>query len=336
VRPQLAVFRFDGLGLWIRGEVLGATAYVERDGQTVLVSIPRARSERDGTLSDETGRDTGIRVGISSGDRVVAATVRWFDVVVFTESTASADDPPEADKTDAQRALSRAMEIAFGVADDLLLWFRAIGQQFWMPPSHVTPEVVGAPELLDADSGKRVRNVGDARALTAVGNSEDGALGAAGVDDAFGRLAEGGAVPEAALMLHDAHESLTARSGRAHGRRDTRRAVLLAAIASEVQIRATLRDKTPRVRADLVELFAKNWREIEAAIAVIPHTFMKAAVGRSLHEDDPQLFKDVGNLFKLRNGVAHKGDIPTLEDARKAVSTARALSNWLDGLPSPG
>ena len=301
----------------------------------VLVSIPRARSVQDGRLSDESGRETGVEVGVSEGDRVIAASVSWVQVAVFTESSVSAEDPPEADKSDGQRALREALEIALEVADELLLRLRVIGEQSWMPPSHVSPELVGTADLIDAESGKRVRNIGDDRMLILVGGSEEDALSAAGILEGMEGLAGNSPIPEAALLLHDAAETLTARSGRERPRQDTRRAVLLAAIASEVAIRDALREKTPADRRPLVDLFAKHWSDVDVAIAVIPHTFMKAAVGRSLHEDDPELFARVERLFTRRNRVAHRGEEPTLQQAREAVSAARGLARWLDDLPSP-
>ena len=116
---------------------------------------------------------------------------------------------------------------------------------------------------------------------------------------------------------------------------DGRRAVLLAAIAAEVRIRDALREKTPASREELVEVILKNYREIDIAIGQLPHKVMKAAVGRSLQEDDSELFGRVQALFQLRNEVAHWGIEPTKEKARDAVLAANALAMWLDELPQP-
>jgi hypothetical protein len=125
------------------------------------------------------------------------------------------------------------------------------------------------------------------------------------------------------------------QSQRAASRRDVRRAVLLAAIASEVKIKDTLRQKTPDHRRELAEVTLKNWREVDIAIAELPHKPMKGAIGRSLHEDDPDLFAAVRALFTRRNAIAHRGEAPTLAEARDSVGAAVGLSAWLDSLPAP-
>jgi hypothetical protein len=140
-------------------------------------------------------------------------------------------------------------------------------------------------------------------------------------------------------LLADARETLGGtgwESALAAARRDVRRAVLLAAIASEVKIKDTLREKTPSHQKDLVDVILKGWREVDIAIAQLPHKAMRAAVGRSLHKDDPRLFDAVEKLFTLRNRIAHDGVEPTLSQAREAVTAAVQLSAWLDGLPDPG
>ena len=109
----------------------------------------------------------------------------------------------------------------------------------------------------------------------------------------------------------------------------------MAAIASELKIKDTLRQKTPDHRRELVEVILKNWREVDIAIAELPHKPMKGAIGRSLHEDDPDLFAAVRALFTRRNAIAHRGEAPTLAEARDSVGAAVGLSAWLDSLPAP-
>jgi len=62
---------------------------------------------------------------------------------------------------------------------------------------------------------------------------------------------------------------------------------------------------------------------------------MKAAMGRSLRKDAPELFKAVEKLFNARNKVAHYGKEPSLSEARDAVTAAVQLSEWLGDLPTP-
>jgi hypothetical protein len=197
-----------------------------------------------GSFNDLVGGDEPlVHVGMQRGREALAATVAVFQIALLVESSVSSQDPPEADKSDGQKALEEAFEIA---------------------------------------------------------------LAGSGV-----------------------------QSQRAASRRDVWRAVLLAAIASEVKIKDTLRQKTPDHRRELAEVTLKNWREVDIAIAELPHKPMKGAIGRSLHEDDPDLFAAVRALFTRRNAIAHRGEAPTLAEARDSVGAAVGLSAWLDSLPAP-
>jgi hypothetical protein len=254
----------------------------------------------------------------------------WFG------SGVSSQDPKEADKSDGQRALNEALEIALSVAEDFLAWLRVKGGQFWLAPSHEPPETTGTADLLDIESGRRVPNIG--YAIVLYGKSEESALSREVLSDIIGRLGEGQKAPSADLLLADAQETLAgtgSESVLAASRRDVRRAVLLAAIASEVKIKRTLREKTPEHRKALIDVLLTNYREVDIAIAQLPHKAMKAAVGRSLRDHAPDLFKAVVQLFTARNQIAHYGNDPSLREARDAVTAAVQLSEWLDDLPMP-
>jgi len=57
---------------------------------------------------------------------------------------------------------------------------------------------------------------------------------------------------------------------------------------------------------------------------------MKAVTGRSLKEENDELWKGVDvQLFPLRNRLAHRGEIPSKEDAEAAVRTAAKAIAWL-------
>lgn len=60
-------------------------------------------------------------------------------------------------------------------------------------------------------------------------------------------------------------------------RRDVRRAILLAAIAAEVKIKTTLAGKTPGEKRPLVDIILGSFREVEVAVAELPHKTIKAA-----------------------------------------------------------
>jgi hypothetical protein len=321
---------------------------LDRDGFSMLVELPSgqedfrigepAGEEDFGSFNPLVGGDHLIHVGISRGREVLAAIVDVFQIAVLVESSVSSQDPVETDKSDGQRSLEEAYEAAIDVAEDFLALLRTEGEQFGIGVSHAPPGNASPGWLIDVEAGGVVRNVGLPQPMVLYAASEESALSREALGGIVDRLRQGLSPPASDELLADARETLVgsgAESARSAARRDVRRAILLAAIASEVKIRDTLRRKTPDHRRELVEVILKNWREVDIAIAQLPHKAMKAAVGRSLHEDDPGLFEAVVTLFNRRNAVAHRGEASTLEEARESVGAAVRLSAWLDRLPVP-
>jgi hypothetical protein len=135
------------------------------------------------------------------------------------------------------------------------------------------------------------------------------------------------------LLLADARLALAAPSVEADWRsanRDVRRAVLLAAIASEVKIKTTLVGKATAPARSAAQRDADDRR---IATADLVHKPMKVALGRSLHEEQAVLFKAVSELFQARNKVAHRGVELNVEDARTYTQTAVDLFTWLESVP---
>jgi|GEM_PF-2980028 hypothetical protein len=145
-------------------------------------------------------------------------------------------------------------------------------------------------------------------------------------------LAKSEALPLPELFLADADHFL----GRGT-QTDLQRAVLLAAIGCELKVKATLRTKVfPDGRA-LVEALLSNPRDFSMSAAGLFDKAMKAAVGRSLKEDDRALYKGIDNgkhgLFYKRNKIAHAGFVIGRDEAKESLSCARKVFAWLDGLP---
>jgi hypothetical protein len=119
-------------------------------------------------------------------------------------------------------------------------------------------------------------------------------------------LEEGDGPSTPDVLLADARETVMGRSAE----HDVRRGVLLAAIAAEVKINTTLAEKTPTESRNVL-----NYQKIP--IGDVPAKIMGRAVGRSLRDDDPNLFCAVKQLFECRNTVAHHGESPSLDEARR-------------------
>jgi hypothetical protein len=254
---------------------------------------------------------------------------------VLVESTTSPQAPLTEEGSDGQEVLTAASKVAFDVAEDFLSWLRVLAGQFWIGASHEPPSLAGAASLDDVETGEPVRNIGLELSFVVRGLSEAQALEQRGLDEIATRLANEERAPEAGTLLADAQATITgpgAESSRAASRRDTRRAVLLAAIASEIKIKETLRKKTSTEKRDLVDVLINSWREVDTVTAGLTDKAMRAAVGHSLREDNKSLYKAVVKLFELRNQIAHRGKEPTISEAQIAVAAAVDLSKWLDAL----
>jgi hypothetical protein len=58
-------------------------------------------------------------------------------------------------------------------------------------------------------------------------------------------------------------------------------------------------------------------------------------INRSLKHEDPALLAQIRTMFELRNGLAHRGNRATIEQARNVVTTGDAAFAWLQTLGSP-
>jgi hypothetical protein len=263
---HLAIFHFAAGGLWVRGELLGESWWLEREGYGMLVSLPSEDSDFGPLIGDRKPLTQ-----VSSRRGKVAASVRAFQIAVPVKSTVSSKDPLEADKSDGERALNKAYGVAFSVAEDFLSWLRVLGGQYWLLASHEPPRAVGTADLIDVESGGRVRNVGLEQRQIAYARDPAAALTRETLDQVVDRLARGEATGSADLLFADAQDTLAGEGAESEliaSRRDVRRAVLLAAIAAELKIKETLREKTPAPKRALVELMLKKWREVNCDRAV--------------------------------------------------------------------
>jgi hypothetical protein len=337
-----AVFHFRLSGFDLKAEAFGRSWDFERDGCRATLSLP-ARPDSFGSYIDAMSIAThrGDKETAWDEGRVLVAAVLAFEITVnvdFDPSTTDLDPAEHRDEIErGQAALDKAFPIALSLASDFISWLRVNTGRYWLGASHEAPEVIDG-DLIETASGRRVRNIGFNPVLHITGFGPDAGVTVEELDQVAERLAARKIPGTAEVLLADAREALTGPSVEQEGqtvRRDIRRAILLAAIACEVKIKATLLDKTPPAKRDLVEIILKNIREVQVAVGALPHKTMKAAIGRSLHEDDCILFEAVNKLFRDRNNIAHRGEPPTLEDARGDVQAAVDLFAWLESLPSP-
>jgi hypothetical protein len=106
-------------------------------------------------------------------------------------------------------------------------------------------------------------------------------------------------------------------------------AVLLSAVACETKVKQILLENAADAVSPLLNVVLRRPRILqEPATDLFDHIF-KVVFGRSLREYDPDLWKEIVRLFEVRNAVAHRGDEPTIDEARRLVWASRRALHWL-------
>jgi hypothetical protein len=107
---------------------------------------------------------------------------------------------------------------------------------------------------------------------------------------------------------------------------DSKRAVLMAAIALEVKASEALLAMADDRTRPLIELLLADQPSVNRMLNKI----VPAIGGESLKKYDGHLAKAVSDLIDLRNDVAHRGETPKGGDAVKAVKAAEDAFAWLE------
>ena len=56
---------------------------------------------------------------------------------------------------------------------------------------------------------------------------------------------------------------------------------------------------------------------------------MEAVAGRSLRLEELDIYKAIDRLFQARNAIAHRGKLPSAQEAREFADIARVAFAWL-------
>lgn len=108
--------------------------------------------------------------------------------------------------------------------------------------------------------------------------------------------------------------------------------MLTAAIACELKVKYVLRTKAKPEAAELLYVLLENPRDFSVGAAALFNRPMKAISGRSLRDDDRALRKNVEQLFRTRNDIAHRGRAPTDDEGMECLRAAVRAFRWLDSL----
>ena len=112
-------------------------------------------------------------------------------------------------------------------------------------------------------------------------------------------------------------------------------AVLLAAVACEAEAKRVLLAEAKGEALPLIEVFLRRPRIFQEPAVELFGEVAMAVLGRSLKEEDRELWKLVVQLFETRNRMAHVADRPENEVAVKLVVAADRAIEWLSRPRTP-
>jgi hypothetical protein len=326
-----AVFVFQ-IRLWLRRETLGFRQTLERDGLTVELTLPRGPDDFRtwGLFENEEYRAVGLPSAGTEDDPEQIVTANVIRVVVETEGDVTAADFDDEERYEeavdcALPIFDHANDVARGVANDLLAWARSQYQHSWLGLSSEPAQELGPASLIEAESGRRFP-IGHSYHHVSQLRDTDLALGLSEIQALLGSVRAEASPPIPESLLSDAQFLAWELNPP-----DATRAVLMAAIACELKVKKSLRDRCPDDQADLLDFVLENPREITVTAADgLFDKLMEVAQGRSLRKADRELFKRIRRLFEVRNDIAHRGLAPAPEEASGLVRAARDAFTWLD------
>jgi hypothetical protein len=341
-----ATFHYAIRDLVVRRDFLGATMNVTIDDHDVVVTLPldgeddeRAKSGPDYDeyherfpVRDEIPQAEGTKqIFVVMSDNAAESPLTSVDLLrveaINCDASFGAPDfsgygAPEDVQERARAEVERAAKAADTAVERLLAWTRVKQGQTWLGLAGEQAHRVGSEEIVDLDAPGRLP--WPARIDMSINVVERGSEWSADTVGDLCSLAESGEDPALAdTLLADARFLAKAAEPR-----DPSRALLIAAIASEVKIKTVLPALASAEQVPLVELLLSR-RMAAAALFDKP---LRIVAGESLKDHDDALYDRVDKLFKRRNALAHRGVIPTDEEALDGVCAAAEVFPWLDGL----
>ena len=305
--------------LWVADDILGQHIDFMRAGFRVTIEFPPApASDSAGTPTFDGSRQSLPGTVTKRGLRRLLITLRW-------DQPTQADSESSGLSVDTAREIRRAREVAFVVARDFVDWIRVLRRQAWLPEHLQDLARVVAGGAVNEETGEALPLVvgTDMIAIDRPSGTE--------VDVAFAAelavlLEKEERIPLPERFLADAE--YFARRMRAA---EVQRAVVLAAIATELKVKEVLRERASGgPSAPFVEIIVDNPRDVSVAVGGLFHKTMKATTGKSLQEEAPDLFSSVERLFTIRNRIVHSGNVPDPKEGKSVVDAAREAFRWLD------
>jgi hypothetical protein len=347
------IFHFRVRGLLAANDLLGGEYRVTEDDLEVAIRLPSQGSESASTDHDEkpsaeeierlfpgwlpaelvsAGASTSAILGFGPHDPGFSA-VRLLRVEVDFEGDIRAADyvdrPHEGPFVEdpAEIMLEAARRKGEAIVSAFIALIRTQVRQSWLGLEGELIEGVGAGILVDLDAFTSIpRSISIGPPDLVIQRIEpDQVLDSARAQELIKQVRLGRAPDLAESLLRDAlfvaqHSDPNASLS----------ALLLAATAAEFRIKEVLRRAADGSTLEMLELLMTNPRDWSLAAAALWDRPSKIILGSSLREADPELWKRLEKLIRRRNGLAHKGKIPSSDEITEDVRTAVRLFKWLD------
>jgi hypothetical protein len=221
---------------------------------------------------------------------------------------------------------NRLLEACVTALTNFTEWVWVHKGQVWNSPSGEYPRLVSTVQLIDVDGrvafGPLVGRAGDIRILPG-----ESFLTRDDVTEIAALTETSGGPDLGELLLAEARHFLWRTERLAPDR-----AVVLAAMASELSVKRLLREGTAGSVGEMVTLLLENPRDWSMAAIALWDKAMAAAFGHSLRTERPDLYKSLDRLFQRRNRIVHRGEATDVQAAWTLVGAAVDAALWLDAV----
>jgi hypothetical protein len=345
-----ARFHFRLRGLLVDHKLLATRIETQRAGRTVAIAIPLRSVRLDAPTPTEvqlldlfssddpppTPTSVPLRAFATVASQSPIVQVDVIRIEVVADSCISAADVRNLSVRtagpDGQALLSKLSDLldelhqtARSVMSDFTTWARVQGRQHWLGIGEESPYGLAWADLVDLDANevlpvdKYIAATGTIRFV-----EPRQVLRQEQVD----QLRKVLVAPQRPSLPEDLLADASYYAGEANPP-DRPRALLIAAVACEVKIKDTLRERVASAAAGLLELALRNTRPTVALFGKV----CKEVTGRSLREDNRDLYNKLDDLFDRRNDLAHHGQAPTDAQVKESMQAAADVFRWLDALP---
>jgi hypothetical protein len=316
---QLQVF-YEVEGMRVDADALGSTVIAyDRDGITVRVVLPDAPDgfvipKFKGRLTisnhDPDPREDVVNTValLQSGDKYEIRIVR-----------AIADTNADT----FQQIRDQLLEATASAVTDFTEQVWVLKGQTWNAPSGEYPKQISPASLFNLDDSTGGTEVG-AKALSMRVIPPSTELSKSDLDEISRLCVVDGRPSLPELLLAEGRHFLWRSERLAPDR-----AVLMAAIACELTIKTALRELADPEDQLWVDLVIKNPTDVSVAAANLWNQAMKAATGHSLSVENGGLYRRLEKLIAKRNGIVHRDEHVTADDAKDLVGAAVEAFDWL-------